>query len=177
MKKVILILAIVVLATTLFGQQYIVVDTTIENNIKLNVIKEGVQRIENTLIKVFDKEMVEKDTMPYLPQTREIINYFNTAITQYSSNFLKLDSLHYTEITTEAYQIITGQTLAFDYFLNGNDSTQVGLIHEWDGLNIKIDKLKNNPDITYLDAVSEFKKIQERQKVLESIYDKIKAQN
>lgn len=171
----ILVVFVIATITATQGQEYTVIDTVVNGDTKWQVVEEGLERIEKVLVRIFDKEKVQTDTITYLQPTRTLLISFNNGLEQYKALFQRFDTLMYAKYTTESYQITTGATFDYDYFLNG-DTLQVGLIHEWDALNVRITELQNDPDIKYVDAVTEFQRIQEQQAILQRRYNIIKAQ-
>lgn len=176
MKKIITILILLSVMKIVSGQSHFALDSTYEYNPKLIEVRNGINRIENTLIKIFDEEKISEDTMTYLVPSRKVVREMKALLVDYSRAFLQIDSVFYDQIKVDMYQINTGQNLTFDYFLVG-DSASVGLIHEWDSAVLRLESIASDTTIVDRGNSSSYNLLVRRKSKLEASYKKIKPLN
>jgi len=105
----------------------------------------------------------------FAAETKQLMQYFWKGFNKYTEQFEKADTLTYEKKEMEPYDLSTGQTVNFEYYKDGQ-----GLIAEWDSLNKRIETLKNDEEIEYLEAVKGFRKIKERQELLKKRFDRLR---
>lgn len=148
MKRLIII--IFAIATLTAGAQTITVkDTTLRQDARINFL---ISTILPAIDKHFSEEMARQKIAGEVTAEAETQAFFidlQTAVNKYAQSFIEVNDV---QIDPEA------------------------IVTEFNEHNAKIQTLQSDPDIKYIEAVQEFKNIQERQAKLAEYYKQIQSQ-
>jgi hypothetical protein len=149
LKSLFLILVFALISIATQAQMLIeVVDTTYQHDPRL-------QYLQNTIISEVARFMQEYETrakisgdtvLLFAAESRQLVRELEAATSRYAANFMKVDTL---SVDPES------------------------IVEEYDKLNAQITNLQQDPDIKYIEAMSEFKNIQDRQAKLADYYSQI----
>lgn len=147
MKRLIII--IFALAALGAGAQTVTVkDTTLRQDARINFL---ISTILPAIDKQFSEEMARQKINGEVTAEAETQAFFidlQTAVNKYAQAFIEVN-----DVQIDPEQIVT----------------------EFNELNAKIDKLKTDPEIKYIEAMQEFQNIQERQSKLAKYYEQVQA--
>ena len=148
MKRLLII--IFAIATLAAGAQTITVkDTTLRQDARINFL---ISTILPAIDKHFSEEMARQKIAGDVTAEAETQAFFidlQTAVNKYAQAFIEVN-----DVQIDPQQIVT----------------------EFNELNAKIQTLQSDPDIKYIEAVQEFKIIQERHAKLAKYYEQVQAQ-
>lgn len=128
---------------------FVVKDTTLQSDARLNFLS---STILPAIAKNFNEEVARQKISgepSHLEATQVVYDEIQAAVQKYAMNFIVIN-----EVQVDTAQLIT----------------------EFTQLNEKIAELQNDPDIKYIEAVQEFKNIQERQAQLAKYYEQIQKE-
>ena len=149
MKKLFLILFLSILTLVGYSQTFTVTDTTLQSDPRINFL---INTIAPAIQRNFSEEIARQKVngqVTFEAETVEFMNDFNSVVQKYAMAFIKVDT-----VVVDTAQIV----------------------QEFNSLNEKIAELQNDHDIKYIEAVQEFKNIQERQEKLAKYYQQIQNQ-
>lgn len=131
------------------GAQTITVkDTTLRQDARINFL---ISTILPAIDKHFSEEMARQKINGEVTAESETQAFFidlQTAVNKYAQAFIEVN-----DVQIDPKQIVT----------------------EFNELNAKIESLQSDPDIKYIEAVQEFKNIQDRQAKLAKYYEQVQA--
>ena len=151
MKKLFLVSMFLVLIASSFAQEppvlVTVKDTTFKQDPRLDFMKNTIlPAIANFVDDYNRNQKVAGTTVLLKPETNQLLKKMEKLIVDYSLNFMQVK----------------------DAQIN-----PVEIMNEFNALNTKISALQNDPEIKYIEAMAEFKRIKERQTVLANYYNQI----
>ena len=154
MKKSILISMFLVLFVSAFAQEtpvmFTVKDTTFIQDPRLEYMKKTILPAATNFVDDYNRsQKVESKEILLKSETNQLIRKMEKLVADYSLYFMEVKNL----------QI---------------DS--VSVVNEFNALNAKIAELQNDPEIKYIEAMAEFKRIIQRQAVLANYYNQIQSQ-
>ena len=154
MKKSILISMFLVLFVSAFAQEtpvmFTVKDTTFIQDPRLEYMKNTILPAAANFVDDYNRnQKVAGSTVLLKQETSQFIRKMEKLVADYSLDFMEVKDL----------QI---------------DS--VSVVNEFNALNTRITELQNDPEIKYIEAMAEFKRIKERQAVLANYYNQINSQ-
>lgn len=144
----------------------------------LGVFTLKAQQADSTMVTVKDTTFKEDARLSYMVNT--ILPAVVTYVDEYNRNQKVAGNT--VELKTETNQLVRKiEKLVADYSLNFmvvKDAliNPVDIVKEFDALNAKIAELQNDPEIKYIEAMAEFKRIKQRQAVLANYYNQIQSQ-
>lgn len=136
------------------------------------------QQADSTMVTVKDTTFKEDARLSYMVNT--ILPAVVTYVDEYNRNQKVAGNA--VELKTETNQLVRKiEKLVADYSLNFmvvKDAVinPVDIVKEFDALNAKIAELQSDPEIKYIEAMAEFKRIKQRQAVLANYYNQIQSQ-
>ena len=151
MKKSILISMFLVLFVSAFAQEppamVTVKDTTFTQDPRLDYIKTTILPAVNNFVDEYNRSRkVAGETVLLKTETNQLVRKIEKLVADYSLNFMQVK----------------------DASIN-----PVEIVNEFNALNAKIEALQSDPEIKYIEAMAEFKRIKERQAVLANYYNQI----
>ena len=151
MKKSILISMFLVLFVSAFAQEtpvmFTVKDTTFIQDPRLEYMKKTILPAATNFVDDYNRsQKVESKEILLKSETNQLIRKMEKLVADYSLYFMEVKDL----------QI---------------DS--VSVVNEFNALNIRINELQNDPEIKYIEAMAEFRRIKERQAILANYYNQI----
>ena len=155
MKKSILVFMMVLGVFTLKAQQadstmVTVKDTTYKEDARLNYLVNTILPAATNFVDDYNRnQKVSGNTILLKLETNQLLRKIEKLVTDYSVNFMQVE-----DISIDPVQIV----------------------NEFNALNAKITDLQNDPEIKYIEAMAEFKRIKERQAVLANYYNQIQSQ-
>lgn len=144
-----LLISFVTFAQTDTTSTFVVRDTTLQSDARLNFLT---STILPAIAKNFNEEVARQKVngeATHLEATEAVFTEIQAAVQKYAMNFIVVN-----EVQVDTTQLVT----------------------EFNKLNEKIAELQNDPDIKYIEAVAEFKNIQERQAKLAKYYEQIQKE-
>lgn len=154
MKRLIFILIAGLIAMTSFAQEVqpqlvTVKDTTFANDARLNYMAGTIIPAVVKFVDDYNRQIkVAGDSLTYKSETNQLLRKVEKAVNEYATTFMIVKDIQV-------------------------DSTSI--VKEFNELNTKIEKLQSDPEIKYIEAMSEFQRIQRRQQVLAKYYQQILA--
>lgn len=154
MKRMILMLIIVALATTMsfsqtdsIPQLVTVKDTTYRSDPRLDYMKNTISVAVASFMDDYNRtQKVAGNTILLKSETNQLTRKIEKLVADYALYFMEVKDV---QINLEE------------------------IINEFNALNTKIEALQSDPEIKYLEAMSEFKRIKDRQAVLANYYKQI----
>jgi len=154
MKKLILVSRSLLLIVPLFAQEtpqmVTVKDTTFKQDPRLDFIKTTILPAFVNFVDEYNRNRkVAGETVLLKSETNQLVRKIEKLVSDYSLNFMEVK----------------------DASIN-----PVEIINEFNALNAKIAELQSDPEIKYIEAMAEFKRIKERQIVLANYFNQIYPQ-
>jgi len=151
MKKSILISMFLVLFVSAFAQEtpvmFTVKDTTFIQDPRLEYMKKTILPAATNFVDDYNRsQKVAGKEILLKTETNSLARKIEKLVADYSLNFMEVK----------------------DASIN-----PVEIVNEYNALNAKIAELQNDPEIKYIEAMSEFKRIKDRQMVLANYYNQI----
>lgn len=151
MRKLFFISMFLVFVINLTAQDSIqmvtVKDTTFINDSRLSYLKQTILPAVNNFVDDYNRnQKVVGNEILLKSETNQLVRKIEKLVDDYSLNFMVVK----------------------DAVIN-----PVEIINEFNALNAKITALQSDPEIKYIEAMAEFKRIKERQTVLANYYNQI----
>lgn len=124
-------------------------DTTFANDVRLNFMAQTIIPAISKFVDDYNRQIkVAGDSLTYKAATNKLLRGIEKNINEYAANFMVIKDIQV-------------------------DSAAI--VKEFTDLNAKIETLQQDPEIKYIEAMSEFQRIQRRQQVLAKYYQQILA--
>ena len=151
MKNLVLISILVLSSISVFGQEtptmVTVKDTTFIQDPRLEYMKNTILPAVANFVDNYNRnQKVAGNEILLKSETNQLVRKIEKLVDEYSLNFMEVK----------------------DAIIN-----PVEIINEYNTLNAKITALQSDPEIKYIEAMAEFKRIKERQTVLANYYNQI----
>ena len=151
MKKLVLVSMFLAFFVSAFAQEVpqmvTVKDTTFTPDTRLDFMKNTIVPAVVNFVDDYNRnQKVAGNTVLLKSETNQLLKKIEKLVADYSLNFMVVK----------------------DASIN-----PVEIMNEFNALNAKITALQNDPEIKYIEAMSEFKRIKERQAVLANYYNQI----
>ena len=125
-------------------------DTTFKEDARLNYIGNTILPATIKFIEDYNRQAkVAGDSLTYKAETNQLLRKFEKAVNEYATAFMVVKDIQVNPTAIEK---------------------------EFNDLNAKIEALQKDPEIKYIEAMSEFQRIQKRQQVLAKYYQQIVKQ-
>jgi len=151
MKKLVLVSMFLAFFVSAFAQEVpqmvTVKDTTFTPDTRLDFMKNTIVPAAVNFVDDYNRnQKVAGNTVLFKSETNQLLKKIEKLVADYSLNFMVVK----------------------DASIN-----PVEIMNEFNALNAKITELQADPEIKYIEAMSEFKRIKERQAVLANYYNQI----
>ena len=151
MKKLVLVSIFLALFVSAFAQEtpqmVTVKDTTFKQDSRLDFMKNTILPAVTNFVDDYNRsQKVAGKEILLKTETNSLARKIEKLVADYSLNFMEVK----------------------DASIN-----PVEIVNEYNALNAKIAELQNDPEIKYIEAMSEFKRIKDRQMVLANYYNQI----